>query len=666
MENPLSAKVKVFSQNPQLRCHVCGSPNIAAICHHCYRPMCNRHGPVRPLLNWLTENREFNLLNMGKWPLTNKEGAHCIDHVHRSPNYRLIMVLPGVLALFIGFWMVFWAGRLMADCVTRWPVTPELNSGLAEVLRDPSIYDGLETGLCYRPEFTDNIWRLAQALLVFVFGMGTTITGLYLNRERTAADFAQWIPTLPLGPISEQIYVTETLSGDILIDEQGTEKITLQNVPGGVVNPNFRFTPSDRQRITEYRSKYKYNEQENIPFNAGFLVFTGKSHIHLNSSTGNKNHILLNSQIHDHPYLVHGKGGRKASYEQIHEYTIQFDQIPAQESAWGEIPLRLIPLLEETGNTRKLKLQIQYNANDFSSLRTFEDNQIPENEINVENVTMIEVAKVWVDMGTFGRPQSNGIVTENIERGAYQVEWRSLWAIPREGINNLSLPAIQFEQPIQPGTRLQGYIQIRIPALRSGLEGVQYFSALGLPVFEKNNPSKLFKSQGVTILKIHFNVALSRLPLSKWETLNLRLPLLDTKQTKHDLQPYYNIVPDPYVMRYFLKALEGGSSAPAQHISFRQILQDPPRLSEQQSGYNRWHWDISGRFYQETLPVDFHLVVSGEGKGNHGNTQIEISVTGQVDTHDPESQTILKDTLSKLRDLVENAIQEIDATKEGL
>jgi hypothetical protein len=364
--------------------------------------------------------------------------------------------------------------------------------------------------------------------------------------------------------------------------------------------------------------------------------------------------------------LVDGKGGRNASYDQIHEYTIRFDQIPANESKWGEIPIRLIPLLEETGNTRKLKLQIQYNPKDFSSLRTFEDDQTPENEINVENVTMIEVARVWVDRESFGRPQSNGIITENVERAAYQVEWRSLWAVPRQGVNTLPLPAIQFEQPIQPGTRLQGYIQIRIPALRSGLHGVQYFSALGLPVYEKNNASKIFESQGVTILKLNFDVALSRLPLSKWETLKSRLPQLGANLTKHDLQPYYNIVPDPYTMRYFLKALEGGSAAPAPHISYRQILQDPPRLSEQQSGYNRWHWDISGRFYQETFPVDFHLVVSGEGKGNHGNTQIEISVTGQVDTHDPESHAILRETLSKLGDLVENAMKEIDSTKEIL
>ena len=131
-------KTTIISKGSMVRCYKCGSSQVSSICHHCGRPMCSRHGPVKPLLSWFTENREFKNLSLDKWPFRGDDGVHCEFHVHSTLNFRRIMIYPGLIVAIIGLVLLILAILSTIMCLTHWPTNVVISAAyLSEILKRP-------------------------------------------------------------------------------------------------------------------------------------------------------------------------------------------------------------------------------------------------------------------------------------------------------------------------------------------------------------------------------------------------------------------------------------------------------------------------------------------------------------------------------------------------
>jgi len=680
----------IFKQGAQVRCYKCGSPEIEVICHHCGRPMCRQHGPVHPSLRWLTENREFTDLTLGVWPLNRTDPAHCEFHVHSSPNYRRIMILPGALVLLIGLWLFLPAISTLFTCLGNRPEAfVSALPALAEFLRDPQVYNGLPEGLCYQPTLVHEIWNLLRAGIVLLFGAAVIAVGAYLNRERVAAAQAGWRADVPLGPFSERLTALESLHALVTLDRQGQASAVLLGEVRGKIYPNFRFTPLDLQRIQEYRQKYGLRGSGELPFQAGFLLLQGHplirllkpgqetpspaSRLALRYRPERENLFWLEGVVNRHPYLTGEKGRSNPGWGKEWDYAIPLNGADERSSAglplyphalrkahdWGPVPVRLVPLLMGIGNARRLCLELQFNRAAFPRLKDTPPADQGALLLRPDQALIVEELRVDVDPQELGRPQAEGVISEvQVEKEGrqadiFRIEWRNLW-FPVEGqVIRCPLEEIRFERAIPPGSHLTGRMTVRIPALCSGIQRIGYFSALGYRIKDRDKEEQDFPFLGVTYLEVEFDLALTR--LSQSEQVILRWKLSEDKELAAKVEA--GGTPDPQRLRRFLDRLNTfpTGSAPARHMYVRRVVESTPQMAEPDSGADRWHWDITGRWYQETFPVDFHLAMYSERDAQGDKTEVEVTVQGQAP--DKASQEWVQKALHELKLVVASALQ---------
>jgi hypothetical protein len=662
-----ASQASLHEQGNQVRCYVCGSPEVAVICHHCGRPMCARHGPVEPwlyrlpLVGRLVEKGEFDSLALGVWPLSQARPAHCKLHAHSKPAYKHLMIVPGVVALAIGVWLLAITLIGLGTCLARTAAPFEAHLGetagqlsTIEVLRDPDVYEGLAAGRCYQPALVRRTWQVLRAWLIVLLGALTTAIGVFLDRrqaaaelagegaatfspgvilsgDRITADAAHGYPPVPLGPVADRVEIRETLLAQLKLDEEGHSTVLLQAPLQGEIDPGLRFTSLDRQRIEAYRAHYKLGEGDFVAFRAGYLVLAGRPLLHFAVRPSRRTIFWLSGHANEHPYLD-GVEGAPAHWPITWRYTVPLEG--ENGDGWEHVPLRLVPVPVEMGNARRLQIELQFNPGHFALLEPGQ-------------TLVLEEMRIEVDKASLGRPRSTGVsaalITE--KESTFQLEWRGLQFPVTEGIVRLHLPEIQFGQPVQPpfpdGARLKGHLRLRVPALRSGLSGVRYFSALGYPVEDKAKPHQPFPSRGSTYLEVDFDLALAQLPQAELFGLNWTMSAQGA--------------PAITQVRRLLDSLntEPASGSPARHTYLRQVFESPPPAWRQGDGSKRWHWDVWGRRYRQALPVDFHLVVYGEEDPDK-KSRVEVSVQGQV--FDQASQQGVEDTLDELRQRIIEAM----------
>ncbi len=670
-------KTKLYRQGAQVRCYHCGSPQVETICHHCGRPMCGDHGPVYPRLRWFTENREYTGLTLGQWPLKSREGVHCEYHIHSTLNYRRVVVAPGIAILLLGLLITMIATMGLHDCLQRRPFPTESSpAALAEVLRDNQVYGGLSFNRCYKPELDEKIIDFARSLIVTLFGSAAIVTGLVLNRENIAAEIVGRQTEVPFGLVSEEIKVEENLKAHITLDEGGKVTTKILGEVSGAIRPGFRFTSWDVRRLGEYRHKYRFDSGADLPFQAGFLLLGGKPRLYLDDHfeetvrhlkpidtryyPERSNLFWLEGEVGRYPFLTGVKGRSDSSWPRNWSYRIPLTcddthgihyRLPLGDSRdWGGVPVRVLPLLIEIGNERRLRLQVQFNPHIFPFLGALSAIGKGAKEVMSDQVLFLEKVQVWVDPFTMGLPQSDGKISKvkrNVEgeqKDFVQVEWRGLWQPVEEGITIFrQRPEIRFDQVIPARGRLQGHLRLRVPALLSGIREVKYFSPLGYQVGDKNRATKPFPFHGVTYLDVEFDLALSWMPLFQVTTLSCT-PL------------EFPGAPDAQRLASLLETLntEPSIQTPAQHVYARRVVESVPQVGEQSDKFGRWHWDISGRRYHQTYPVDFHLVIYGQGDERRGSTRIDATVQSQI--FDEESRGYLEATRDELEDLIIRAL----------
>lgn len=653
---------QLLRQTPIVRCAECGSPDVVAYCHHCGKPMCAKHGPVKPGLYWFTENREFQGFSMSQWPLNGNQGAHCKDCAHSSLNYRRLLIYPGILIALISAIILLTRGAALVNCLTSLPPSfPQGSAIFSEAIRDPSIYQGVDPNLCYMPTLIERILATFTSLAAIALGLAMAVCGYILIQRRKKVDSTgEFGQPVHLGPATDQIKAVEVIKAAFRIDTDLQAKSEIKGPVTGTIFPFLRFSSQDIERIHEYRKKYHPSEAIDLEYCAGYLVtrFQTNQKIHFENGSGSflTKIFPLRGSVSKQPYLSESKGSAEAwVIDKPLTYTFCLDQENLED--WNQVPVRLLPLLEEKGSSQQVRFQVQINTRFFPTLKAYQD---PNGQIPLEHLIVLQKVEIRGDMEYLGKPKTNGIVKELEDKKYFSAEWQNLWTLPKEGITNIDVPPMTFKNQFQPDTRLTGSLQIRVPALVSGIAAVQYASSLGFPVKDGRNLSRDLPFTGFTLIELEFDIAMNKLPTSNPQ-VHLE-PLGNGRMTGEKAGIfYYPGSPTPDQVQKFLIAISRGPSAAGDsYMYLRSVVQDPKRLCEDQNADNMWYWDVTGRYYEDVTPADFHLVIYGmEGGADDCRTFVELSVKSFLCEDEKKARDGLKGILKTTFDVIK---AQADAT----
>ena len=212
---------------------------------------------------------------------------------------------------------------------------------------------------------------------------------------------------------------------------------------------------------------------------------------------------------------------------------------------------------------------------------------------------------------------------DGFEKDSYLVEWRNLVTTIQRPITVRNLPPlehptpIRFDQKIPTNSLMTGFAKIRIPALRSGIERAVHFSPLGHPISAREDTKKPYPFQGSTSLEADFELTLESLPVET--LLSEKCPPIEQSGA-----------PTAERIQLVLEAINDmGGGGQVRNAYVRRVVESLPAIGERSLDPGRWHWDISGRCYEETFPIDFHIVIYGHGDSQSGVTRVEAIVQGQ-------------------------------------
>ena len=146
--------------------------------------------------------------------------------------------------------------------------------------------------------------------------------------------------------------------------------------------------------------------------------------------------------------------------------------------------------------------------------------------------------------------------------------------------------------------------------------------------------------QGSTLIHLKYDLALEKLRRTWWISLpkgQIPADIADPIEIIRSPKLKFQVPLEPETIRSLLMKLGefGDAHIDKQFTSLKRVVQDPPRISDQDARRNRWYWNIRGRRYKDSLPIDFHIVVTGEDTSSsashrEGFTEVEIAVQGQV------------------------------------
>ncbi|MBE0671415.1 MAG: hypothetical protein IH588_12565 [Anaerolineales bacterium] len=655
-------EVTIRPKGSQTRCHKCGTHEVDSICHHCGRPMCSKHGPIKPTLRWFTENREFKKLTLGTWPLSVADGAHCEYHVHSTLNYRRLMIVPGALIGLAGIVLLILSTIKLGYCVFDRPSDLLVGAqGWADVLRDPQIYAGVEEDLCYMPSVINRTLGLLQALAVLILGIGVMVFGRRFNIENIDSDMKVRGVTLPVGPITNGIRIVENVHAHILVGENGIATSAIVGEIQGGLTPSFYFTQQDLHRVKEYKSKYHINGDD-LAFQGGYLVLKGDPHIRIVSENGKSNKqfidpsmlyrpnatnlFRLDGQVNDHDYLLGRAGKSNSAWQRTWTYKVEdrfLERSGGDTSTLGS-PVWILPVLVERGKTKVLALSVQLNTDFFPYL----DSVLEKADLQPEKKVWIENAKLYLNHRDFGHPRVTGaIVSESIDEKKnrnYEIEWHGMFfnAENRSG-NTLRFDGfnVSFDKEISLEAHLRGTLLLRVPSLISTIENVQYYSALGHRVYSRQNRHNDVPQVQLTYIHVDFDIALAK----------ISFPNLVSVPCAAIEMPG---APTPWRLNHILKTFHSGKYSHKKQIFINSVEESQPQLGDEKSQTGRWHWQIFGKQYHDLTPISFHIVMYGSGdQGQKGQTRIEASINATVDEN---TVALVEKTKEDIEDILKEAM----------
>ncbi|ALG08420.1 hypothetical protein [Kibdelosporangium phytohabitans] len=290
--------IKLDTRAPRTRCHRCGDAEIAVICHHCGRPMCDDHRPEvadaisRPFTS------EFEGLGLQQ----NSSPYHCsdCDHVVKPSVRKFAYIAAGALAV----------GLLLAFLTT------------------------------------------AAGIIVMLLALAGGAAAVYEDRRRTA-EMIRTRPPLPVVPNIDAVSVRETVRGDLVLDEAGTYRTSVTPVEGRIAM-NLTFGRPDQDRLRAYRTRFRLTEQDPVRFSAGYAVLSGRAGLQFTEPGRSGNVLPLEGNVLEHPFLTSSDTRGDAKWRVTLPYRL------ASAPRIDAFPLWLTPSLLPESARRALEIEVQW------------------------------------------------------------------------------------------------------------------------------------------------------------------------------------------------------------------------------------------------------------------------------------------------------------------
>jgi hypothetical protein len=258
--------------------------------------------------------------------------------------------------------------------------------------------------------------------------------------------------------------------------------------------------------------------------------------------------------------------------------------------------------------------------------------------------------RVWIERARlnklsymqFGKPQvENAICSESSdEEGGkyYDIEWHDALFHPNGNSENSIIFdgfKISFTHEIAADAKIKGDMVLRVPSLVSGIQGIQYYSALGHHARKASLQQEL-----LTYVRVDFDIVLSTTALPHF---------VASPGTTLEKE----IAPTPAKIYQILNCFHAiGDSA--ERMFIYRVVESQPQLGDEQAQTGRWHWQLFGKRYCGITPIDFHIVIYGRGdQQKKGVTRIETSVMANVDK---EMAGEIENTKRKIESILQRAL----------
>ena len=424
--------VKIRSVAPRARCYMCGSTEIATVCHHCGRAMCSSHGPERLPVTTGIHVLEFSDLDIRELQ-AGQPASHCTDCLHyvKEPAPWLISQNWGVL---------FAIGSIGS-----------IVYGLAE------------------PNYR---WAIVLGIIGFILGVIIVFVQRVLKPRSLHHQMLAQQPRFPmLG--SFKANMRERVDGKISLSDMG-EYIVSTNPPKGKLEYSLSLTPRNKDQLGLFIQKYEIEEKASIPTDGGTVIIRGRPNLTYDnpdeSILGEQAQtIILRSHTHQFPFLADSTQ-RDRDWIVSHEYKVFSDIIPS--SGRDALPFAIVPTLVMEGAHRAVMIDINIlEAAAFPQLREM---------VKIERLTVDVPASLGQVRNSSPSTRTSRKSSGDDELAMQQVIWRDLPVTNDDQARRRKSFYLSFENSVKPEMVFKGHVSIQFKGTVSGADGVSYFNPLGI------------------------------------------------------------------------------------------------------------------------------------------------------------------------------------------
>lgn len=408
--------VKTVERAPEVRCYRCGSTGIYSVCHHCAKPLCEKHSPLAfrvagnlardPGTTGKPASAEYGGLNLDS---VQAAVYHCEEHDHAVNRPGRLLIIGAIIAV-IGLIVTFFA--------------------------------------------------TVPGVVVLLAGLAVAAYGVMKMRQ-SRATIATTAPDLPLFPHMRAARVIEYLHGRVDLTESGYGS-TAGEVTGTVV---FSMTHSDwQERLRQYRKRYRIAESAPVSFNAGFamlqgpvgLEFAAAQPLVLDAGTG----LWFRGNAPEHDLFAAVQGRHEGEWNPKVTYLLQDSRKPKT------IPLWIVPSMVPSSDQRTLEIDLHW-----TPLR---DSRGPA--IELFDRIQLSVPAEWGNMESVS-PGNAATTAPTPGENFRIIDWQQVPPIDPDHYVQLqerrsrSLK-IRFEKRIPPQSTLSGRIEATFEGTLSGVTGI--------------------------------------------------------------------------------------------------------------------------------------------------------------------------------------------------
>ena len=670
----------IIRQPAHARCYKCGEVEISGICHHCGRAICAAHltQPARPLQLGLQralavqmgfkklsdpefagyELDEAGELSSARLSLRDElvsglRLAHLVNpefqgYVHDLPpqeesglsgfaawkktmqyrwellNYRWNHIRRRIGLAWgkeVGY-QVPGQGHQAIHCEHCAHLAPTFEPTITFGRNLALLFFGLAllVVVLNGPVFHGSVDLLVRAarytglvILLGAIGLGLMALGFWLNQRFYIQSQCQQLGPLPLDKKEPQAQVNESIRGQIVLNHTG-EYDAQAEPPNCKLTVEIGFDDSYR-RGRDYQTKLDDLRAiggapaAHTLFNAGYLVL-GPANWEFEQgeiwSPGRVNVVELRESLEDEKLsgLLTEPDMGKIKWAFEHEYRLIPD--PDDTKPVAQLPVMVVVSIQPKSDRHTLDIELA-----LSHTLGIDLNKKPRPIIEQLSLWLPNALGAIEHLDPQGRIDPCAGERPNLPGECQSITWKNL------DFNQQPFAfSIQFQNKIDPDTRLEGKLAISVPTALSGIQQVRFYRPYG--DYAADIGEKPFKAQAS--INVDLDIDLSALRYQEMKAVS------DTIKQE-------GVVPESRLVAEIADLIT------RQGFYVKRITENPPRTSKEGAHKINRFWDIFGRKYEGVYPIDFHLVLTGEevrGRGSlgAGRLTVEYTVQGAVTNED--------------------------------